>query len=89
MNKKYGVRYIIKLNKHVDWYNDILPLCIKLKQMVSYDLSRNIIIVYNKPFNETKYLNNPLFLDALYYSLYCKCNEELSKCKTNDIDVSI
>ena len=82
---KYGIRYIIKLKKYVDWYDDILPLCIKLKQMVSYDMNRNIIIVYTKDFDHSKYISNPLFNDALYYSIYCKSNEKLANQNINDL----
>jgi hypothetical protein len=85
MNIKYAIRYFIKLKKHVDWYNDVLPLCIKLKQMVSYDINRNIIIVYTKNFDYLKFASNPLFTDALYYSMYCKCNEDLAKQNVDDL----
>lgn len=87
MNIKYGIRYIIKLSKFVDWYNDILPLCIKLKQMVSYDINRNIIIVYNKIFDHSLYSENPLFNDAINYSIYFKCNEKIAETNFNDLEI--
>ena len=31
--------------------------------------------------------NTPLYLDAIYYSLYCKCNENLANYKKSDLEI--
>jgi len=87
MNIKYGIRYIIKLKEFVDWYNDILPLCIKLKQMVTYDINRNVIILFDKIFDHSLYIDNPLFNEALYYSLYIKPNKKIIESNIIDLEI--
>jgi hypothetical protein len=61
----YGVQYEIYLNKELDLYDDILPICIDARQMISLekikkDCNENklVIIPYeklNKRFDERKY----------------------------------
>lgn len=88
----YGVQYEIYLNKQIDFYDDILPICIDAREMVSLEKIKKgcndtkIVIIpyenFNKRFDERKYTSayitsqNELSYD---YKLNRKDNPELFK----------
>ena len=45
--KYYGVQYEIYLNKKLDLYNDILPICIDVRKMITLDEKVNKLIIFN------------------------------------------
>ncbi len=56
----YDIRCIIKLNNYFDYYNDILPLCIELKLMITYIKDRNILVIFSKSFNN-RFYDKPIY----------------------------
>ena len=89
----YGVQYIIKLNKDIDLYDDLLPICSHVRTMLKILPDKKICILpytlldkrfYEK--EESKKLISSLFseredkniyLDVLYYSINIKGKKNL------------
>lgn len=88
----YGVQYEIYLNKELDLYNDVLPICINVRKMISLEKINNnsnqyklVIIPYTelgkrfeKRENVRKYMNS---LDEISFNhkITRKTNPELFK----------
>jgi hypothetical protein len=60
-----GVRYIIKLNKKIDYYDIFLNICISLRKMISI-IDNNKIIILNNNLLEERFKELPLVEE------YCK-----------------
>jgi len=88
----YGVQYIIKLNKNIDLYDDLLPICSSVRTMIKILPEQKICILpystLDKRFGENEYskvlvpsLNssNNLFicLDVYNYSKFVKDEKNL------------
>jgi hypothetical protein len=79
----YDIRCIIKLNNYFDYYNDILPLCIELKLMITYIKDRNILVIFSKSFNNR-------FYDKPIYKTFIKSIQEFDSVNyTNNDQVLI
>lgn len=71
-----GVRYIIKLNKKIDYYDIFLNICILLRKMISIIDDNKIIILNNNILEER-------FRKLSLVNEYCK-NVELSEYSLRD-----
>jgi|LakMenEpi03Aug12_release.lakeMendotaPanAssembly.Ray.scaffolds.fasta_scaffold1036841_1 hypothetical protein len=45
----YGVQYVIYLNEEVDFFNDILPICINVRHMIEYskNLKKSKLVIFS------------------------------------------
>lgn len=75
----YGVQYIFKLNINVDYFNIILPLCIKFRHMLTYSEIDNLIVVWDSNYLNDRFNDNALinkYIEAIHY---CKSLRKLPK----------
>lgn len=75
----FGIQYVVQLSDvKYDYYNDILPLCTKLRYMVTYNKELNQLILFNKEWENKKRIKNyALFSDFVNNMLAYEYNREI------------
>ena len=58
MTNYFGLQYVLYLSREIDYYNDLLPLCIEHRRM--FQLEKNKIIVLNHHCLESRFSLNAL-----------------------------
>ncbi len=71
-----GVRYVLKLNKKIDYFDDILPLCTRVRKMIDLTNDDYKIIIFNQNILEKRFDSKlakeyPEFTRVIFNHLYC------------------